>query len=289
MKSRSSPLAEIRRARPLLGTFVEIAAPSGAISERAVGRAFAAIAKVQKLMSAHDAASDLGRLCRARPGSSTKVHRWTWRVLRRAQCLHRATGGAFDPIAAARFGIATARLPAWSRGERNKATWDDVKLLSRNRVRLVRPVRFDLGGIAKGFAVDRATAVLRAAGLEFGLVNAGGDMRAFGGREWPVVVRRPEAPGEFVALGFIRDGAVATSGSYFSRQTRRGKATSALFNPVSTRSAMGTTSATVFGPTCLAADALAKAVLFHGDDRVLRTHRARGVLMSARKGTILAV
>ena len=108
MNSCSSSSAEIRRARPLLGTLVEVraTAPTAAQAKRALHAAFAAVVRVQELMSFHDPASDLSRLNRAAARQAVRVHAWTHLVLRRAQKLHAATGGLFD--------IATA--PALVRG-----------------------------------------------------------------------------------------------------------------------------------------------------------------------------
>ena len=268
---------------------MEITVAPGAASERATERAFRAIARVHALMSAHEPTSDLGRLARARPGETIRIHTWTWRVLRRAHTLHQKTNGTFDPIAAAKFAVETDRLPRWySSGISIASSWSDVRLLSGNRVRLSRPIRFDLGGIAKGFAVDCAIAVLRSAGLDFGLVNAGGDMRAFGSRSWPIHVRKPDAPRELVPVGLLRDGAVATSATYFSRQRQRGVTTSALFAPAVGRSITGKTSATVFAPTCLLADALTKVLLCGGDSHTLRTHRAHALLLTGGEGGLRA-
>ena len=288
MKSRSSRSTDIRRARPLLGTFVEITAPAGIASAQAVERAFTVIAHVEKLMNAHDEASDLGRLCSAPAGSTVTVHPWTWRVLGKARSLSDATRGAFDPIAAASFGVATARLPKWTRGGATNATWRDVTLLRGNRVRLLRPVRFDLGGIAKGFAVDRAIATLRAARLEFALVNAGGDLRAFGTRSWPIHVRDPQSPGAMIRLGFLHEGAIATSAPYFSRTGCGWGVASALLDPISARSIAIPISASVFARTCLVADALTKALLCGAGREVFRAYRASAVLLTHREGAHLA-
>src|SRR5215831_4299546 len=88
----------LRRARPLLGTFVEIAA-SGAASadmEDAVEAAFAAVARVHRLMSFHDPGSDVSRLNREAKAGAVAVDPWTFEVLEIAQDLHRRSGGAFD-------------------------------------------------------------------------------------------------------------------------------------------------------------------------------------------------
>ncbi len=282
MNLSSKNPAELHRARPLLSTIVEITVPDVASATAALDRAFAVIAKVHSLMSAHDQGSDLGRLDAASPGSSIRVHPWTWRVLSAAKNLNRITAGAFDPIAAGRLALAAERLPRWrSRPPSRAAGWGDVEMLSKRRVRLRRRIRFDLGGIAKGFAVDRAVQALRAAGMAWGLVNAGGDLRAFGSRAWPIHVRCPSAPGQFVFVGSVREQAVATSAPYFSEEIRAGRGESALFDPISGRSITGAISVSVFAHTCLVADALTKAVLTDGDTAALRSCRARTLILTA--------
>ncbi len=282
MNSFSKNPAELRRARPFLGTIVEIAVPDVAGTTAALDRAFAAIAKVQALMSAHDRGSDLGRLHATGPGALIRVHPWTWRVLAAAKRLHRITDGAFDPIAAGRLALAAGRLPQWCcRPPSRAACWSDLEILSSHRVRLSRRIRFDLGGIAKGFAVDRAVQALRAAGMAWGLVNAGGDLRAFGPRAWPIHARCPSAPGQFVLVGSVREQAVATSAPYFSEGVRAGRRASALFDPISGSSITGAISVTVFARTCLVADALTKAVLLDDETVALRRCRARTLILTA--------
>src|SRR5215831_17921835 len=88
----------LRRARPLLGTFVEIAA-SGAASadlEVAVEAAFGAVARVHRLMGFHDPASDVSRLNREAKARAVAVDPWTFEVLAIAQDLHQRSGGIFD-------------------------------------------------------------------------------------------------------------------------------------------------------------------------------------------------
>ncbi len=279
-------MRELRRARPLLGTIVEITVPDRKCACAAIERAFAVIARVQALMSAHDESSDLGRLHRARIGVPVSVHPWTWRVLAKARAIGRRTGGAFDPVVAGRLAVANGGLPPWRGSARGgDARFADLELLGEDRVRLRRRLRIDLGGIAKGFAVDRAVAVLRAARLEFGLVNAGGDLRAFGPRAWPVHVRHPGAPGCLVSLGSLRNGAVATSAPYFSEVRASGRrVVSALIDPTDGRCITGAISATVFARTCLAADALAKAVLVRRRLPGRRGARARAMILTAPEG-----
>jgi thiamine biosynthesis lipoprotein len=142
-------------------------------------------------------------------------------------------------------------------------------------------LRLDLGGIAKGFAVDQAVRSLKRAGVAWGLVNAGGDLRAFGSRAWPIHVRHPAAPGQLIAVGTLREGAVATSAPYFSERMQGGQPTSALFDPTTERSIVAPISATVFARTCLFADALTKAVLLGDASPALRACRAHGFVLTA--------
>ena len=250
MTSCSKTCPELRRARPLLGTLVEITVPAGSRGVAALARAFAAVARVHALMSAHDPASDLGRIGAARARTVVRVDPWTWRVLAAARRFAAESGGAFDPVAAAGEG---------------RADWRDlVPRPDRRSVLCRRRLRIDLGGIAKGFAVDQAVGVLRRAGLPWGLVNAGGDLRAFGPRAWPV---------------HVRHGAVGD----FPQRREHGRTVSALLDPRDRHFVTGAASATVFAPTALAADALTKVVLLVAPavaERILRCHQARAWLQT---------
>ena len=259
-----SRCAEIRRARPLLGTIVEIAVSGAdeATLTRGIARAFAAVEKVHRLMSYHDPASDVGRFNEARVGEIVHVHRWTAAVVRLAQRLARETGGAFDITIAprlAQLGYLPRLGPAAAR--ETHATFRDLTVLPGATLRASRPLRIDLGGIAKGFAVDRAIAALRAAGVPSALVNAGGDLRAHGPRAWPVTIRHPERPGEMAGAIALRDAALATSATTFTRREWRGHWISPLLDGVSRVPRADLASVSVLAPTCILADALTKAVL----------------------------
>src|SRR6266481_10232380 len=88
----------IRRARPLLGTFVEIAVAGQTFdaAEAAVEAAFSAVATVHRLMSFHEADSDVSRLNRGAASGAVRVHDWTYEVLEIACDLHGRSGGMFD-------------------------------------------------------------------------------------------------------------------------------------------------------------------------------------------------
>ena len=128
-------------------------------------------------------------------------------------------------------------------------------------VRATAPIALDLGGIAKGYAVDRAVDALRVAGARAGLVNAGGDLRVFGSDEWmPVRLRHPAAPAHTLTLFDVRDAAAATSADYF-RDARGG-----LVEPRAQSLRSYPCSVTVVAPTCALADALTKVVALRPAD-----------------------
>lgn len=244
--SADSPEVVCRRLRPLLGTYVEIRAcgPCADESAAAVERAFGAIAQVQRLMSAHDPASDVSRLNRAPVGARISVHAWTWRVLTTTEQLFRLSGGAFDVTQNTRgFLVDGAAL----------------QRVSHCRVRRRRAVRIDLGGIAKGFAIDMAIHVLQRAGVSNGCVNAGGDLRVFGPGEQRIDVRDPGCPNRFLTIARLRRGAVATSANYLDAPAQ-GRLRAPVGHPLYASGA----SITVMAPTALVADALTKVVAVLG-------------------------
>lgn len=251
------------RARPLLGTLVEIGAsgPDPRAVLDAIEVAFAAVARVHALMSYHDPDSDVSRINREAVNRPVTVDAQTWQVLAAAQDLSRSSEGLFDVTIAptlARFGLLPRHrgLPR----AHGAARWPQVELLSARRVRLARPLRIDLSGIAKGYAVDRAIDALRQTGMTVGRVNAGGDLRAFGDAEQTIRVRRLGTPTATLPLVNLRDGACATSASYFSTHRRQGQPVCALINPLTRAHCGMNRSVTVLATDCMMADALTKVV-----------------------------
>ena len=268
----------VERARPLLGTVVVLRAEgTRACVERGVAHAFDAIADVQRAMSFHDPESELSRLNRHAFDEAQPVSTSTWRVLRAALALARASDGRFDPTIGGRL-VAWRQLPAPAHAEVDpRADWRDVELGRGRRVHYRRPLWLDLGGIAKGHAVDRAVTALRAAGVQAGVVNAGGDLRAFGDAVEVVHVRDPADPGRARPLLQLRDGAVATSAGYFSAHDGH----SALVETRNGRSLGHGVSVTVCAPRALWADALTKVVLADPDAAtpLLRRLHAQAVVL----------
>ena len=258
MKTNSQ--IDVRRCRPLLGTFVEIQAfGTNAVElERVVEAAFLAIAQVHRLMSFHDPESDVSRMNRHACYKQVHVHPWTWRVLKSAQEFSRNTDGIFDVTMAGQL-VKWNYLPRC--GSRfNRGSWHDIILETAGHVRFHRPLLIDFGGIAKGFAVDRAVDVLERNRVMAGVVNAGGDLRVFGSAPQLVHLRHPAKPQRAAGVVKLRKRAIATSGIYFARTKRRGLCISPMLDGRTGRAVSDLTSVTVAAASCMTADALSKVV-----------------------------
>ncbi len=274
---------EVRRCRPLLGTFVEITA-SGADECRlhhAADAAFSVIDKIHRLMSPHEPGSELSLLNRDGAERAVKVSPDTFEVLRRAHRMADESAGAFDYTIAptlARWGLLPVELK-----RKKPGCWRDVLLLSGRRVRFLRPLTIDLGGIAKGFAVDKAIETLRVAGALSGIVNAGGDLRVFGAETSTVHLRHASCPQALARSINIRQAALATSSPCFTEQSWRGQQVSHLVNPLQRKAVTGNLSVTVRARECWLADALTKVVLNEPRiaQRLLTKYEAEAFLFAA--------
>ncbi|HEY2139012.1 MAG TPA: FAD:protein FMN transferase, partial [Chthoniobacterales bacterium] len=285
---------EVRRARPLLGTFVEITAggENGADLHKAIDQAFEAIIKVHRLMSFHDPASDISRLNAHAASCAIRIHPWTSRVLRAAKNFSKESNGAFDITVASllrNWGLLpNAPLGAADTSPPTKkyiGRWADIIFENNQSVRFRRPLIIDLGGIAKGFAVDRAVESLVKSGIRSGLVNAGGDLRAFGPEPRLIHVRHPLDPTRTGRALFLRGDALATSVPYYIEQIGvRG----ASFVDGRTRQPVSEhVSVSVSAPDCMTADALTKIVMVMRDQArpILDRHKAETFILQGEKPT----
>jgi len=258
----SNTLDSVRRARPLLGTFVEIAARGHEARhlERAVEAAFDAIERVHRLMSYQAPDSDVSRLNRADGGAAIAIHPWTYSVLRASLELQARSKGLFDIAVVSAFPGSPARSVTVSSRQEGA-----VELSADNRARLqVGGSRIDLGGIAKGFAVDQALRVLRDHDVFNGFVNAGGDLAAFGKEENVIAIRDPRDPTRLLAAVALRDGALASSGLTFDPIVSGRSPHCAIIDPRTGMPVAALSGASVQAASCMVADALTKVVMLAG-------------------------
>jgi thiamine biosynthesis lipoprotein len=251
---------EVRRCRPLLGTFVEIQGfgTNAADLESAIEAAFLAIAQVHRLMSFQDAESDVSRMNRDACYKRVRVHPWTRRVLKSAQEFSRNTDGIFDVTMAGPL-VKWNYLPQCAQ-RFGRGSWRDIILETACHVRFRRSLLIDFGGIAKGFAVDCAVEILKGNRVMAGIVNAGGDLRVFGSAPQLVHLRHPAQPNRAAGAVKLRERAIATSGIYFSRKKNRGRCVSPMLDGRTGRAECDLISVTVAAANCMTADALTKVV-----------------------------
>jgi FAD:protein FMN transferase len=265
----------VRRTVPVMGTVAELAVVTrdDRAAHGALDAAVAELRRVERLMTRFDNASDIGRANLGACRRPVAVSAATAAVVAAALRWADVDGSAFDPA----IGRAAA---LWDVNRRTTppADADVARLAARGLHRQVETghhagedvlvfrdpdVALDLGGIAKGYAVDRAVAALREWGVRDGLVNAGGDLYALGnsadGDPWSVGIRAPDGRGLAGTLA-LSDGAIATSGDYEQFFEHAGRRYHHLLDPVTAAPrASGTRSLTVRASSCMAADAAATA------------------------------
>jgi FAD:protein FMN transferase len=212
-------------------------------------------------MSFHDPDSDVSRLNREASRCAVKVHPWTYAVLEMALDMAQQSDGAFD------IGVAGAlQLPGGSLRQAESSTVAAIELLANDHVRFGHPaVKIDLGGIAKGFAVDRALAALRSCGMRSAMVNAGGDLAAFGPDARVVHIRDPQFPDRLLCQVEVSNEALASSARRFDPFRSADTTDTAVIEPTTRLPAHGIHGATVRAPTCMVADALTKVVMVAGE------------------------
>jgi thiamine biosynthesis lipoprotein len=248
----------LRRCRPLLGTYVEVHISADAdddclldLCEAAYGR----IARVQSLMSYHEPESELSRINRTAHLEPVPISAETHEVLAFALRLCAASGGCFDPTVAP--GLVRRGLLPDQGGDAECAHGWQVIELGVDRVAFSRPLRLDLGGIAKGYAVDQALAVI--GNRHDAVVNAGGDlaMTRWQGRD--VGIRTPGSDGRETLTFSMENRCLATSAAYYHENGH------AILRPDSLAPLECMDSASVFAPSCMVADALTKVALLADD------------------------
>lgn len=237
----------------------------------------AAFHHVDSLMSNWTETSEVARINRLAATETLTVERETASVLALALAVSDASGGAFDVTVEP-----LVRLWGFLGGERHVPSRADLDRTmpvigvrhvafdsSTRRLFLDREgVRIDLGGIAKGYGVDAATRALREAGVSSALVDISGNMRAWGappGRDhWLVGIRDPRDRVPYVARIAVREGALATSGTYEQFIAKDGREYGHILDPRTGMPASGLISVTVLAGTAAEADAWGTALFVMG-------------------------
>jgi thiamine biosynthesis lipoprotein len=265
-----------------MGTVVEITIQGDdeETSQKAALQAFQAIKRIDQLMSPWAETSDVSRLNLSAGKEWVKVSPETFEVVKMAQKISGLSEGAFD--------ITIAPLTQLWRIAREKEVPPPIEGINRTlglvnfRNILTRSneevflkekgMAVDLGGIAKGYAVDRAFEILTRQGHKNLIVNAGGDLRAGGLKNsspWSIGIQDPRSAGQVMATISVSGSAIATSGDYekfFFYQSRRYHH---ILIPKTGFPAEGCRSVTILAKDAMTADGLATAVFVLGPEKGL--------------------
>jgi len=264
----------VRRSLPVMGTLGEVAIVhrNPRYAQGAIDAAFQELRRVEALLTRYRPDSEIGRLNRLAWAGPQPVSRETAEILRISLDWAEASNGRFDPCLGRVVGL-------WDVGHRHEppASGEFLRYAARGLYRSMELARsgngdvvlfhhedlgIDLGGIGKGYGVDRAVSVLREWGIENAVVNLGGDLYAMGtsedGDDWKVGVQSPDDPQSLVTTLSMRDRGVATSGDYQRYFEHGGRRYHHLLDPdTGAPSETRTRSVTVAAEGCLAADAAA--------------------------------
>ncbi len=278
----SSDLERFEAAQLHMGTkfIIVLYAPNEELANQGFQAAFARIAALDATLSDYNRESELSRLSRTAPTpQGIGISRDLWAVLHAARQLSIATDGAFDVTVGQltrlwRRARRQHRLPTDARLREARAATGYTSLrldAKRHTARLLKPkMRLDLGGIAKGYAVDQALVELQQLGITRALVNASGDMSASGpppGKPgWLVGVAPLQPSAKPSRFGLLAHQSIATSGDAFQFVEIDGRRYSHIVDPHTGLGLTQRSSVSILASNGTDADAIASAVSVLGPD-----------------------
>ncbi len=273
----------LSREEAIMGTAVSVDlwCEETARGNAAIDAVMAEIHRIDRTMSPHKADSELSLINRDAATHPVALSDEMYTLVERSIDFSKLSGSAFDITYAAIGHLYDYRQrikPSEAALARARASvgWRFLQLDPAARtLRFARDgVRIDLGGFAKGHAVDQGAAILRAHGIRHAIVTAGGDSHVLGdrrGRPWTIAVADPRRPGEVVAVLPLEDTAISTSGDYeryFIDDD--GVRCHHLIDPATGKSPNGVSSVTILADDGLTTEALSKTVFVAGLERGLR-------------------
>lgn len=257
-------------------------------SERIAGDVFTEMERLENIFSRTVAASDLDRINQAAGEEWVEVSPELFFVLSKALEFAELTGGAFDPTVAPLlelwgFGTAHPRVPSGDELQKVLPLIDyRLVELDEDRSMVYLPLKgmkLDLGGIAKGFIIDRGMETIRKFDVQASFLNAGGDIRIYGekpsGERWTVGIQDPNVNGQGSDISYIAalrlegEGSVVTSGDYQRFFEEQGEKYHHILNPADGKPARQVKSVTIVADDALTADALSTAVFVLGREKGL--------------------
>lgn len=253
---------------------VELWSDDAALARDAMQAVMDDMHRIDRAMSPYKEYSELSRINREAHAAPVAVSEELFALLACSLRFSRMSGGAFDITYASAgrlYDYRAGSQPSPEQLAQAREAIDYRNLVLEPRTRTVRFARagvsIDLGGFAKGHAVERGVAILREHGIAHGVVSAGGDSRLLGdrcGRPWSIGIRDPRREGQLVAVLPLADVAVSTSGDYERYFERDGVRHHHILDPRTGASPHAVRSVTIVAPDGLTSEGLSKAVFVLG-------------------------
>ena len=275
----------LHRSKPLLGTFVDISIVAD-LSDRDLLElstlAYAQIMRIQDMMSFYDETSALSYINKNAFNHKIQLSSSLEFVIRHALKLSDLTGGLYDVTVADKL-MELGGLPRlYPNALARSGSWRSV-ILNDGYIEFKDDIKIDLGGIAKGYAVDCAFDILRETNVDFDqiTINAGGDLRLLNYAGQRIDIRHPCAhkKGEFISVP-LKNSAMATSMPSYTNKN------SLIINMKTYQALDSRESLSICAPTCMIADSLTKVLLLESDDFSLLEKFNADALRICPKGKI---
>ncbi len=272
--------ALIRREESLMGTRFEIQVYTDDSTRAAfaIDEAFAEVARVEDEISEWREWSDISALNAVQDGSAYSARGDLLAVVAAGLGVSEETDGAFDMTFAscgALWSVGAQRIPTEEQVESclELVDWRGVSVdLDAGTISIRAGSRIGVGGIGKGYGVDRAAAVLESHGLTNYVVDGGGDLRVRGendGRHWSVAIAHPRRDGALLGRLAVSEGAVVSSGDYERFFEHEGVRYHHIIDPRVGVPARASVAATVIAPDAIVADALSTGFFVLGAERAI--------------------
>jgi len=270
------------REEAIMGTAirVELWSRSAAAGEAAIDAVMQEMHRIDRTMSPHKPDSELSIINREAAHHAVPLSAEMARLIERAIDFSELSDGAFDITYAGVGQLYDYRLgikPSDEELARARATVGYRNLILDREARTLRfareGTRIDLGGFAKGHAVDNSVAILKRHGIANATVAAGGDSHVMGdrgGRPWSIGIRDPRRPGEVVAVLPLEDVSISTSGDYERFFEQDGVRCHHLIDPKTGKSPNGVRSVTILADDGLTSEGLSKCVFVMGLEKGMR-------------------
>ncbi|MGI9234415.1 MAG: FAD:protein FMN transferase [Woeseiaceae bacterium] len=268
-------------ARPLMGTEVSVYLWSDdpELGKQALEEVFSEAARIDQLMSTYKDDSEISKINRQAAVEPVVTGEELFQLVQRSLDISVLTLGAFDityDSVGQHYDFRSRKRPdpdtVAAARENIDYRFVELDLVAHTVSFLREGVRINLGGIAKGYVVERGIDILRRYGLKHAIVTAGGDSRLLGDRRdrpWMVGIRDPRVDGKVAISVPLVDEAISTSGDYERYFEEDGVRYHHIITPETGTPASGVHSATVFGPDAVITDALSTSVFVMGVEQGL--------------------